>query len=217
MLTGVKGSEIMVKRKIQISIDEEEPGVCNMLISKQFVKLKRCKNDTPGNWAMYCRDHWDALVEYLNHDYELAKCFPPIVEGKPSRWAHALDDKEFKLLSEDYYNDIVAPPHAIYVGSVKDNPKWNDKDTDDYFVYLIRCNDGSLYVGQTRGDPLKRIEEHITESGNAAKWIIDHGFCNLVQILCTVNRKSALELEKALYKMFRSAGNRISMGSLEDD
>ena len=85
-------------------------------------------------------------------------------------------------------------------------------------MYLIRCDDGALYVGQARGDPEVRIDDHRKGRSKAAKWVKEHGgVSEEIYKIMTVNRQVALEFERALYLMLRRSGMRISMGSSIDD
>lgn len=42
-----------------------------------------------------------------------------------------------------------------------------------YYVYILRCEDGSLYTGSAR-DIKKRVREHFTKSTKSAKYTRSH-------------------------------------------
>jgi predicted GIY-YIG superfamily endonuclease len=219
----------MVKRvPLFASIDQEVTGECYMLILHQNEDITKCKEKTFGNWAHYCHEHFTGWCNGLEAkalaqdppNTNWRQCvneFPPTTEkGKPTRWVYSEENGEYDTLNDRDYSKFGSLSEAIYVGNIRRNSNWKDEPFDQYWVYLIRCNDGALYVGQARGDPKDRFEEH--DGPQAAKWIKEHGgVCNVVEKLMTVNRTVALELEKAIYLMFRKAGQRISMGSLKDD
>lgn len=42
----------------------------------------------------------------------------------------------------------------------------------EYFLYIVRCADNSLYIGVTR-DVQKRLQRH--NEGRGARWFLQHG------------------------------------------
>jgi putative endonuclease len=61
-----------------------------------------------------------------------------------------------------------------------------------YFVYIVRCRDGTLYTGITR-DVNRRIIEH--NSGRGAKYTRGRGPVELLSSVRVGDRSSALRLE----------------------
>ena len=198
----------------------DEAGKCHMLIVPRNGKPIECKEETIGIWAHYCLQHYRSWQETLeDSEKEREKHFPPTnEEGKPTRWAHYEENNEYKKLDKKNDSKVIGKNESLFVGNVRSNPNWKDKLNDEFWVYLIRCNDGALYVGQARGDPTVRIDDHRKGGSKAAKWVKEHeGVSEEIYKIMTVNRQVALEFEKALFIMLRSSGMRISMGSSIDD
>ncbi|HKJ82861.1 MAG TPA: GIY-YIG nuclease family protein [Mariprofundaceae bacterium] len=70
-----------------------------------------------------------------------------------------------------------------------------------WFLYLIRCRDGSLYTGITT-DVARRIAEH--ESGKGAKYLRGKGPLTLVHQQKIGSRSEALAAEAAVKKLSRA-------------
>ncbi len=61
-----------------------------------------------------------------------------------------------------------------------------------YFVYLLRCKDGSIYTGITT-DPKRRLAEHKT--GTGGRYTRAHGAWEIVHTEKFKNRSEALKRE----------------------
>lgn len=61
-----------------------------------------------------------------------------------------------------------------------------------YFVYLLRCKDGSFYTGITT-DLNRRMSEH--DSGKGSKYVAVAGFDELLFALKSPDRSDASKLE----------------------
>ena len=70
----------------------------------------------------------------------------------------------------------------------------------DWYVYMVRCRDGSLYTGITT-DVLRRLAEH-QENGNAgAKYLRGRGPLTLVLQKSIGSRSMALSVERKVKKL----------------
>ncbi len=69
-----------------------------------------------------------------------------------------------------------------------------------WFVYIIKCSDGTLYTGITT-DINRRLSQHV--AGKGAKYTKGRGALNLVYIEMQVNRSLALKREAAIKAMTR--------------
>jgi putative endonuclease len=67
-----------------------------------------------------------------------------------------------------------------------------------YWVYVVRCSDGSLYAGMT-GDLQKRLREHVYRLPACAKYTRSHQVVSLAALWETETHASAARLE-ALFK-----------------
>ena len=71
-----------------------------------------------------------------------------------------------------------------------------------YFVYILECNDGSLYTGITT-NITKRLEEHNT-SPKGAKYTKARRPVKLVYQETSLNRSTASKREYAIKKLTRA-------------
>ncbi len=69
-----------------------------------------------------------------------------------------------------------------------------------YWVYLLRCRDGSLYCGITT-DPERRLEEH--NNGRGAKYTRSRGPCELAWLEPADDRPAALRREAEIKALRR--------------
>ncbi|PIW37114.1 MAG: hypothetical protein COW24_01825 [Candidatus Kerfeldbacteria bacterium CG15_BIG_FIL_POST_REV_8_21_14_020_45_12] len=66
---------------------------------------------------------------------------------------------------------------------------------DKYYVYIIRCRDGSLYTGITN-DPARRLAQH--QAGTASRYTRSRGVEEMVYQETCKNRSLALKREAAI-------------------
>ena len=66
--------------------------------------------------------------------------------------------------------------------------------TDGYFVYLLRCVDGSLYTGITT-DVNRRFDEHVKRDKKGAKYTKTHTPERIEAVWQVENRSVASKLE----------------------
>jgi predicted GIY-YIG superfamily endonuclease len=76
-----------------------------------------------------------------------------------------------------------------------------------WFVYLLRCGDGSLYCGIT-DDILRRLEAH--RSGKGAKYTRGRGPLELVYTEECESYSAALKREAAIKKLKRQEKLRLA-------
>ena len=70
-----------------------------------------------------------------------------------------------------------------------------------YYVYMLRCGDGSLYAGST-GDVSRRLRVH--QSGKGAKYIRSRLPVELAFLEEVPDRSAALRREAALKRLSRA-------------
>jgi len=70
-----------------------------------------------------------------------------------------------------------------------------------YYVYILRCSDGSLYTGITT-DPERRLEEH--NSGTGAKYTRCRRPVSMVYTETAENRSEASKREAAIKALSRA-------------
>jgi len=83
-----------------------------------------------------------------------------------------------------------------------------------WFVYLIRCRDGSLYTGISV-DPQRRLLEHQRGGPRGAKYLRGKGPLQLVFRHPAADRSSASKLECCLKKLTRSSKEQLISGQLD--
>ena len=71
-----------------------------------------------------------------------------------------------------------------------------------YFVYIVRCEDGTLYSGIAR-DLKKRLETHLSRGKNAARYTKSHPVRTLEAAWLLENRAEASRLEAVLHRLSR--------------
>lgn len=76
-----------------------------------------------------------------------------------------------------------------------------------WYVYLLRCGDGSLYCGMT-DDVLRRLEAH--RSGKGAKYTRGRGPLELVYTEECESYSAALKREAAIKKLKRQEKLRLA-------
>jgi len=73
----------------------------------------------------------------------------------------------------------------------------------DWFLYVVRCSDDTLYAGITT-DPIRRLREHNTSSRRGAKYTLARRpVRDMVLLGKYVNRSEALKAERKFKKMTR--------------
>ena len=75
-----------------------------------------------------------------------------------------------------------------------------------WYLYILRCGDGTLYTGITT-DVEKRLEAH--REGKGAKYTRGRGPLELVYRECCGDHSNALKREIAVKKLTRSQKERL--------
>lgn len=211
-------------------VDTERGGRCKALHYDRHVKsMTRCDAATQRSGHPYCYNCWLDLSAADWHG------FPPTVGDRETRVA--IGEQTIFPLTHSQMKAYVRPaspivrirpkiPAAASAGigvSVRGpDPRW--KKADDahvarglsFSVYVIRAENGGLYVGQTRKEPATRFQEHADGKGSAVlrkRGVIGKGPVYTVQVN---SRQLAMELEKTLHEGFRRMGLVVSMGEDED-
>lgn len=70
----------------------------------------------------------------------------------------------------------------------------NGQNKGRYFVYMLRCIDGSLYAGITT-DVERRFAEHLSGGKKGAKYTKNHTPQEIAAAWCVENRSVASKLE----------------------
>ncbi len=163
----------------------------------------RCDSSTRRNEYHYCRDCWDSACALLE---------------APARWPPQLDDggetrlcigktRVFRLTRGQFEQYAQFSSKAA---SFDERLIARDPDgTEQCYVYLLRLDDGRLYVGHSK-DSSRRIQDHI--DGKGAAVMKDASPIAVLAEWPTVGRANALRLEREIYQALRVAGNRVTMG-----
>ena len=77
---------------------------------------------------------------------------------------------------------------------------------DDYFVYLLRCADDTLYTGYTT-DPQRRVEEH--DAGEGAKYTRGRTPVELVYVESFPGKSAAMSREYEIKQLSRAEKERL--------
>ncbi|MCS6866290.1 MAG: GIY-YIG nuclease family protein [Gemmataceae bacterium] len=80
------------------------------------------------------------------------------------------------------------------------------KPTRRWFVYILRCRDGTLYTGITT-DCTRRLQEH--NAGTASRYTRSRRPVVLVYRECVTDQPAALRREAAIKKLPRSAKEQL--------
>lgn len=66
-----------------------------------------------------------------------------------------------------------------------------------YFIYMLRCNDNSIYTGITN-DLERRMNEHFSKNEKCAKYTSTHQAIKLEAVWRTDGRRNASKLEYSI-------------------
>ncbi len=72
-----------------------------------------------------------------------------------------------------------------------------------YYVYMLRCEDNSIYTGITT-DIERRFNEHISQDKNCAKYTLRHKAKKLEKVWKTADKKMASKLEYHIKKLSKA-------------
>lgn len=76
-----------------------------------------------------------------------------------------------------------------------------------WYLYMIRCNAGSLYTGVTI-DVARRLEEHQSQGKKCAKYLRGKGPLELVHSEKLLDKNSAYKLETKIKKLTKTEKER---------
>ena len=83
-----------------------------------------------------------------------------------------------------------------------------NKKNKDYYIYIIRCEDNSLYTGITT-DLERRMKEHLERGKRGAKYTSSHIAKEMEIAWKTNNKKKASKLEYHPKKLEQLLSNKI--------
>lgn len=81
----------------------------------------------------------------------------------------------------------------------------------DWYLYLIRCRDGSLYTGITT-DVTRRFAEHRGQGAGGAKYLKGRGPLELALRRKVGSRSLALRVERKVKKLPRAGKKKLLTG-----
>lgn len=79
---------------------------------------------------------------------------------------------------------------------------------DEWFVYILRCNDGSLYTGVAK-DVHRRVEEHNSDNQRGAKYTRARRPVRLVYQEQVVSRSAAGKREYEIKQLNKTAKEQL--------
>lgn len=88
------------------------------------------------------------------------------------------------------------------------------KDTNNYFVYILRSNTDKLYIGQTN-NLSERLEQHSANTNKSAKYTKDYRNFKLVYSESYLTRIEAMRREKQLKHWTRTKKEALIKGDLK--
>ena len=77
-----------------------------------------------------------------------------------------------------------------------------------YYVYMLRCQDNSIYTGITN-DLEKRMNDHFTRNSRCAKYTLSHHAERLELAFSAGDRKTASRLEYAIKRLDKSSKEKV--------
>ncbi|MBU0994588.1 MAG: GIY-YIG nuclease family protein [Proteobacteria bacterium] len=78
-----------------------------------------------------------------------------------------------------------------------------EAEKSEWYVYMIRCHDGSLYTGISN-DVSRRFEKHLEMGKQGAKYLRGKGPLKLVFQQKIGSKSSALKMEQKIKKLSKS-------------
>jgi putative endonuclease len=83
----------------------------------------------------------------------------------------------------------------------------------NYVVYILLCNDGTLYTGITN-DIIKRLRQHNGEIVGGAKYTRARRPCNIMYFKQCLDRSSACKEEYRIKKLKRKDKFKMMIGNI---
>lgn len=84
-----------------------------------------------------------------------------------------------------------------------------------YYVYLLRCGDGSLYTGITT-DPERRLAEHQGQGGRGAKYTAARRAIRMEAMWMAADRSAASRLERCIKRFTKRKKEALITGQLPE-
>lgn len=84
-----------------------------------------------------------------------------------------------------------------------------------YYVYMLRCGDGSLYTGITT-DPERRFAEHQGQRGRGAKYTAARRAVRMEAVWTAVDRSAASRLERHIKLLAKREKEALIAGQLPE-
>lgn len=84
-----------------------------------------------------------------------------------------------------------------------------------YYVYLLRCGDGSLYTGITT-DPERRLAEHQGQGGRGAKYTAARRAIRMEAVWTAADRSAASRLERCIKRLAKREKEALITGQLPE-
>ena len=81
-----------------------------------------------------------------------------------------------------------------------------------YFIYMLRCEETSIYTGITT-DLNKRMREHFLKEEKCAKYTLNHSAKKLERVFTTDNRSNASKLEYHIKRLSKSNKEKLIIDS----
>lgn len=145
-------------------------------------------------------------VEYF--EYQEGLCVQAMHIGEYDNEDQTVDKMHEYLEKNGYEIDISKKRyhHEIYISDprktnllklktiIRHPIKKKIKNSPKYYIYMLRCEDESIYTGITT-DVNRRMEEHFSKSGKCAKYTFRHNAKKLEKVFETTDRKLASKLE----------------------
>ncbi len=85
---------------------------------------------------------------------------------------------------------------------------------NDWYLYIIQCNDDSLYTGITL-DVDRRLEEHASQGAKSAKYVKGKGPLKLVFSAIVGDKGSAYRMERKVKSLSKKKKMDIVRGELK--
>ena len=77
-----------------------------------------------------------------------------------------------------------------------------------YFIYMLRCEDNSIYTGITT-DLNNRMREHFLKEDKCAKYTLRHSAIKLERVFQTDNRSNASKLEYHIKRLSKNEKEKL--------
>lgn len=80
-----------------------------------------------------------------------------------------------------------------------------------WYLYMVRCQDNSIYVGVAR-DAVRRFEEHRGQGARCAKYLRGRAPLQLICVFQLPNKREAMQLEYRLKRKSKCYKEAVAAG-----